>query len=484
MYRFNFLFFLGYNLTSKYIALSNLIIADIDVGRLSLGQRMPAIRKFAKIYNVSNTTAINCYQNLQELGWLQVKPQSGYFVSQPFGKDKRPDFPQFISKISQPKSVTQITAALNSPFYISLISPELIPIEALNRCTRQGNIRNQHLAHLYPAYQGQDQLRKALSHHFSDQYFPLDADKLIITNGCIDAVKTAIEVTTQPGDTIAISSPCFNGLLELLANLKRLVIEIPCCDAQLDLNQLEQHLKNKTIKACLFSSNHINPQGICFSVQQKQQLVTLAEQYQTPIIEDDIYLELSHGITSPLPIKHWDKSGWVLWCGSISKTISPSYRLGWCDPGRFFEHYLTNRRVQNFGVNQSAQNTLFEFIYSRQYRKHLRKLKLKLNQNVRDYHRLLSQFLPEQARISTPEGGLVLWIQVPKLNSQALLTEAIKEHIYFRSGNEFSTLGLYQDCFRLNIGWSISAKDGTSAEVSRYQKLITLCELIKRQLNN
>ncbi|NRA21796.1 MAG: PLP-dependent aminotransferase family protein [Oceanospirillaceae bacterium] len=471
-------------MTTKYIFFSNMIIADIEIGRLSLGQRMPAIRKFSKMYDVSNTTAINCYQHLQGLGWLQAKPQSGYFVTQPFGKDKRPEFPQFISKISQPKSTAQIKAALNSPFYISLISPELIPIEALNRCTRQGNIRNQHLSHLYPEYQGQESLRKVLSQHFSEHYFPLAANKLVITNGCIDAVKTAIEVTTQPGDTIAISSPCFNGLIELLANLKRSVIEIPCCDSQLDLNQLEQHLKNKTIKACLFSSNHINPQGICFSAQQKQQLATLAKQYQTPIIEDDIYLELSHGTTNPLPIKHWDKSGWVLWCGSISKTISPSYRLGWCEPGRFFDRYLTDRSVQTFGVNQSVQNTLFEFIYSGQYSKHLRKLKLKLNQNVRDYHNLLSQFLPKQARISTPQGGLALWVQVPKLNSQVLLNDANKDQIYFRVGNEFSTLALYKDCLRINIGWSISATDEACEEARRYQQLIRLCELIKRQLND
>lgn len=471
-------------MTAKYISLSDMIISDIKLGRLCLGQRMPAIRQFSKMYNVSNTTTINCYQSLQELGWLQARPQSGYFVTQPFGKNNRPDFPQFISKVSHPKSSIQIKEALNSPFYVSLISPELVPFEALNRCTRQGNKRNQHLSHLYPEYQGMGSLRKILSQHFSEQYFPLDANKLIITNGCIDAVKTAIEVTTQPGDTIAISSPCFNGLIELLANLKRSVIEISCCDSQLDLNQLEQHLSDKTIKACLFSSNHINPQGICFSAQQKQKLAILAEKYQTPIIEDDVNLELNHCTTSPLPIKHWDKSGWVLWCGSISKTISPSYRIGWCDPGRYFNQYLINRSIQHFGVNQAVQNTLFEFIFSGQYSKHLKKLKLKLNQNVRDYHNLLRCYLPKQARISTPQGGLVLWVQVPQLNSQVLLNDAIKEKIYFRTGNEFSTIDLYKDCLRINIGWSINSTNKMSDESKRYQQLIKLCELIHRQLSN
>lgn len=471
---------------AKYLLLSKEIISDIELGKLSLGQRMPAIRKFSKIRNISNTTAINCYQNLQELGWLQVKPQSGYFVTQPFGKNKIPEFPLFESKVSLPKRITPLIEAMNSPFYISLISPELIPFDVLNRCTKQGSTRNQHLSHLYPDYQGQPNLRHVLSKHFSDNYFSLNANKLTITNGCIDAVKTAIEVTTKPGDAIAISSPCFNGLIELLASLDRKVIEIPCFDAQLDLIQLEQHLKGKSVKACLFNSNHINPQGISFSAQQKQKLAKLAEQYQTPIIEDDIYLELSHSAHNPLPIKHWDNSGWVLWCGSISKTLSPSYRLGWCEPGRFFEQYLLNRSIRNYGVNLVVQNMLYEFIYSGQYAKHLKKLKIKLNQHVRDYHKFLSQNLPKNARISTPQGGLVLWIQITNLNAQALLIEAAKHKVYFRVGNEFSTLDLYKDCLRINIGWAITdiPKSNTANNPNsiRCKQLATLCHLIVQQI--
>ncbi|SFC71557.1 PLP-dependent aminotransferase family protein [Pseudoalteromonas denitrificans] len=471
-------------MTAKYIALSHIVISKIEQKQLMLGQRMPAIRRFSAIHEVSITTALNCYQNLQALGWLQAKPQSGYFVTQPFGKQAKPQFPQFKTKITSPKSFGQISGAINSPFYISLIAPELIPFDAINRCIRIGNTRNQHQLHLYPEYQGQQNLRKTLAQHFSSQYFPIDMNKLIITNGCIDAVKTAIQVTTKPGDAIAISSPCFNGLIELLENLDRKVIEIPCYDSQLDLAQLKQHIKDEEISACLFSSNHINPQGICFSAKQKQQLAELAAQYKIPIIEDDIYLELSHNNANPLPIKHWDKAGWVLWCSSFSKTVSPSYRLGWCEPGRYFEQYLNDRSVQNFGINLIVQNTFCEFIYSGQYLKHLKKLKLKLNQNVRDYHKLLIAHLPKQARISTPNGGLVLWVQIPNLNSKKLLKLAIKENIYFRAGFEFSTLDLYQDCFRINIGWSINDNNdvNNTEAVNRYEQLIKLCGLIKKQI--
>jgi DNA-binding transcriptional MocR family regulator len=81
-----------------------------------------------------------------------------------------------------------------------------------------------------------------------------------------------------------------------------------------------------------------------------------------------------------------------------------------------------------------------------------------------------------------------MWIQIPELDSDKLLREAIKHDIYFRVGSEFSTIGLYQDCFRINFGWPIPQKlltdntEGAEALIQRYQQLLTLCHLVKTQL--
>jgi len=491
-------------LTAQYILLAEKVIKDIENNVLAIGQRMPAIRKFSKLYGVSITTVNSCYHLLQEQGWLQAKAQSGFFVSQPFGEKMSPQFPSFKTSItqlnpqffSQPfiqqsteqnRNIENVTGDKNCPLFTALIAPELLPLVALNRCHKRATMHQTHELYNYPNSQGLPRLRKNLSAHFTSQHFHLNPEKLVITNGCIDAIKTAIEVTTSPGDVVAISSPCFNGLLDLLANMNRAVIELPFHQGQLDLVQLEQHLVKKTIKACLFSANHINPQGICLSPQQKQKLAELAEHYQIPIIEDDVYLELSHTSITPLPIKHWDKSGWVLWCGAISKTIAPSYRLGWCEPGLFFEKYLNHRSVQYSGVNNFVQKTMSEFIYSGQYLKHIKTIKVKLSQNTHRYHQILQKYLPINARISTPLGGLVLWLQIPNLDSQVLLKTAKLHNINFRIGNEFSSLGLYKDCFRINIGWPIALNDPIldeehSQEHKLRTKVIKLCQLINQQL--
>jgi len=414
---------------------------------------------------------------------LHAKPQIGYFITQPLNKQSTPIYPKFSAKTTKPKVSQSIVQGLRGPFYTAQLPAELLPQDSLSRCLRRANQRAGSDLFAYPDYQGDISLRTALANHFSQQHFPLRADKLVITNGCIDAVRSAIEITTKPGDTIAVSSPCFSGLLNLLENMGRLVVEIPCYHSQLDLEQLEELLQAKQISACLFSANHINPQGFCLSNQQKQRIAELAAHFQVPVIEDDIYLELSYSNISPLPIKYWDKSGWVLWCSSVSKTIAAGYRLGWCEPGRFFNDYLQLRNVQFFGVNNIVQHTVCEFINTGQYAKHLKKLTTTLASHARQYHSLLRELLPDNTKISVAEGGMVIWLQLDNMNSQTVLEEALKQGVSFRAGGEFTTLEYYQNCLRLNIGWPIVANEKDTSEkqaeaLALRAKLVILCQLI------
>ncbi|WP_163836277.1 aminotransferase-like domain-containing protein [Spartinivicinus ruber] len=471
-------------MVALYKALADSVIDSIQSGKLKVGAKMPSIRQFKDQHQVSKTTALNCYYLLQEQGWLQSKPQSGFYTSLPWGEQRLPLYPKFEAMITKPRLPRFSMGERDAPFYASQLAPELIPLELLNRCFKRANCRSDNGINLYPQAQGNPKLIRSLSQHFSQHYFPI-SESIVITNGCIDAVCTAIEVTTKVGDAIAITSPCFNGLLELLANLQRMVVEIPSHNGELDLDQLEHHMKTGTIKACLMSSNHINPQGLVLTVQQKQVLAKLATQYQVAIIEDDVFLELSYTKNNPLPIKHWDKKGWVLWCGSVSKTLSPSYRIGWCEPGRFFNQYLAQRQVKFYGVSQPVQNTLHEFINSGLYLKHLNKLRLTLAQQARDYYQFLQQHLPTTARLSTALGGMVIWIQVPKLNSQKLFNTAKEQGIFFRPGKEFSSRNLYNDCFRINTGWPISLSSNANTQKeqvdNRRDELKKLCNLVIQQ---
>ncbi|MEH6443169.1 MAG: PLP-dependent aminotransferase family protein [Oceanospirillaceae bacterium] len=467
----------------RYKQLASSVMQDIIEDRLVLGARMLSVRQFAKLHTVSMTTALNCYNKLHEQGWLSVKPQSGYFITRPLTISNAPTFPKFSASVTVPNGYAQVANNYSEhPFYTAQLAAGLIPREILNRCFHRGNLRNTNENYQYPAASGELSLRSALSEHVSQNYFRLPAQALIITNGCIDAVRSAIDIVSEVGDTIAISSPCFSGLLNLLLSMQRKVLEIPCHNAQLDLTQLEFYMQAGALKAGLFSANFINPHGLCLSIEQKKLLAKLAAKYQIPIIEDDVFLELGFNNYKPKPIKYWDDQGWVIWCGSISKTVAPSYRLGWCAPGRFYTTYINHRQVNSLAVNVPVQAAFFEFINSGQYSKHLKKTTLSLSLHAAAYHRFLTERLPKHACVSTLQGGMVMWLQIPGFDFLSIYGKATEQGLNFKHGAEFSTLALYKDCIRLNIGWPLEYELKDGMRVS--DKLQQLCELINRQLES
>lgn len=467
----------------RYKKLAEQIISDIQSTRLTAGQRMPSLRRLAEQSSVSMTTALNCYRLLEVQGWVTARPQSGYYVSAIPTHGETPEPVQFRSRVTAIRTNRQWrddTSGFSGPFGISQLAPDLLPTTELQRSLKRAMhlLGNEFLQYADP--QGITFLRRALSGHYALAGFPVAADELVISNGCIDAVRTALEVTTKPGDGVAISSPCFNGLLELLAELGRKVVEIPCLGNGLDLIQLEQHLSRNELGACLFSSSHMNPHGTCLSVEQKQALAELANRYRVPIIEDDIYGDLSYGGQPELPVKYWDRGGYVLWCSSVSKTLAAGLRLGWCWPGRYQKAYLRRAHISSLACNSLLQHGLADFIHSGQYLKHLKRVRTELFSRASNYRKLLLEHLPEGAAVSHPKGGMVLWVQVPTLDSARLSDAARDQGLDIRRGALFSSRGLYKNCFRLNTGWSLAQVHDQERSIE--QALLQICELTKETI--
>ena len=466
----------------KYESLAQLTIDEIRSGKLPVGTRLPALRVTSKQHFVSITTATNAYRYLEETGWISAIPQSGFFVSNRSTKDNNsliPQVPGFQSVHRDPKSYAPIygynpTVDFFSPLGTSMISPDLLPTVELQRSIKRVTSRSNNLIHQYPTPQGNPQLRSALADHFRKDHFAFKDSDLLITSGCINAIQIAIEVTSNVGDTIAISSPCFSGLLDLLTILKRNIIEIPSNDQGLNLDRLEKLMKTQQIAAALFNTSHMNPSGTSLCIQQKQQLANLANKYTIPIIEDDVYIELSHYGKPPLPTKYWDKGGYILWCGSVSKTLAAGLRLGWCLPGRYFKKYLNQHKLTGVGVSELMQASFAEFINTNQYRSHINKVRLALSRHIYDYRQFLIKNLPANTRVSQPEGGTVLWVQIPQLDANKLQKAAKEQLIDIRSGSSFSTHKYYKDCFRINCGWPL---EKSISPTSAYQQIMNLCKM-------
>lgn len=467
----------------KYKVITEQIIADIQSQKLMPGQRLPSLRKLTKQLNVSMTTALKSYRSLEQQGWVVTQPKSGFFVSTPLYQSDVPTQPQFRSSSRSVPTRLDLSDSpdfntTSGPLGVSRLNPARMPLLSLKRSIKRTVSQADEYLASYSDPQGIYKLRQVLAEHFSLYGFAIAADDLFISNGCMDAIRVALAVSTAPGDAVAISSPCFNGLLKLLSSMSRRVVEIPCNSEGIDLSQLEQKFKNREVKAALLSSSFMNPHGTSLSIEQKQALAALANQYKVPIIEDDIYGELGYEQLFPLPIKYWDSNGYVLWCSSVSKSLANGLRIGWCSAGRYLEDCVDICATEHLGLNGLMQASLADFINAGLYRKHIQSIRKTTLTNAHAYRQILLENLPKGSAISIPKGGFVLWVQVPGLDDSKLRALTHKAKIDIRFGAQFTTRKLYRDCFRLNIGWGLSEMHDSDRTIE--QALLSLADSVKK----
>ncbi|WP_333975655.1 PLP-dependent aminotransferase family protein [Acinetobacter colistiniresistens] len=454
-------------MTFQYQRLAEQLAHKIYQHELQPQQKLSSLREFARQQSISLSTAQQCYELLEAKGLIYVKAKSGYFVNSRQYQSAVPDSPQFESKARRVSNLdlqNQIqTASIQhnlTPLGAIQLSPHLIPVDGLRRSLQRALKHCQPEDFLYCNKQGHQHLRQALSDHWREDGIYVATEDIFISNGCMPALSLLIQQISQEGDSILLPTPTFNGQLQMLASLKRNIIEIPADHRGIDLERLEFFMQQGSAKLCLLTANFQNPLGYCLSNEQKQQIARLAQKYQCFILEDDIYGECSFQKERPLPVRYWDQEGYVIWCGSVSKSLSTAYRVGWFCLGRQLQHLRPQLLANNVGVNTPLQLGLADFIYSRSYREHLDRLRPKLMQQVEQYRAyILECFHGIPIALSQSQGGYALWMQLPEsITGLELYYMAQAQGINIVPGEVFGEDRRYQHFIRLNAGHALTAE--------------------------
>ncbi|MCG2600980.1 MAG: PLP-dependent aminotransferase family protein, partial [Achromobacter sp.] len=195
-----------------------------------------------------------------------------------------------------------------------------------------------------------------------------------------------------------------------------------------------------------------NPLGDCMPDAAKQRLLKIAQRHDLTVIEDDAFGDLGHKTERPPAIKAWDRDGRVIYCGSCGKSMAPAFRLGWVLGGK------RHRQLESLKVSNSLaaplleQQVLADYMKSGKLPAHLRKLRTRLAAVVPPARDSVRQHFPAGTRVSGPEGGWWLWLELPEpIDTLSLLRTAVRQGISYTPGALFSASGKYGNCLRLNI---------------------------------
>lgn len=262
----------------------------------------------------------------------------------------------------------------------------------------------------------------------------------------------ALATVTRPGDTVAVESPVYFGTLRLAEDLGLRVAELPTDPATgIDPDALRRILPQ--IRACLLISDFSNPLGCLMPDARKREVVEMLAERDIPLIEDDLYGDLFFGNARPKPCKAYDPTGNVIWCGSVSKTLAPGYRVGWVAPGRFKEAILRRKHIHRLAMPTLNQEAVARFMENDRYENHLRRLRGELRANAQRFAATIATHFPEGTHVVMPQGGFMMWVELnARTDTEALYFRAMDEGISIAPGRMFSLRDRYRNCMRLSYG--------------------------------
>lgn len=456
--------------TNLYAQLADTLVEQIRQNVFRPGEKMPSVRLLSRRESVSISTVMAAYELLERRGWVEARRRSGYFVlnrnedtlSAPKQVRARPrPRPATLSQLVMEVQRGSITEGVN----LSRAIPDAdFPIlrQVQRTYTRLSRTRT-FLGIGYDSPEGLLALRQQIARRAVDAGVFAPPESIIITSGCQNAMAHCLRVITQPGDIVAVESPCYYGQLQMIEAFGLQAVEIPAHpETGLSLEALQLALDKWPIKAILTVPTFSNPLGCNMPDGNKKALVDILERYDIPLIEDDIYGDLHYAEQRPKAIKAYDKSGRVLLCSSLSKTIDPQFRIGWIIPGRYFEEVVHSKFVTSHTMESLPQMVAAEILAQGAYERHLRLARETYRQRYQMLLERITEHFPPETRVSRPEGGLVAWVQLPRqVDTTQLYHRAHAENIRFAPGELFSVTGKYRNCMRLNhaLAWSPEIED-------------------------
>jgi DNA-binding transcriptional MocR family regulator len=448
--------------THKYRQIAGNIEKLIENGVFRSGSKLPSVRVVCREQGVSLSTVLEAYYYLEGKGLILSRPKSGYYVSNlKTNRIAKPGASMPVNVLNADethnlvgKVFSTFQAASDVVFSVGVPSVEFLPVARLNKELARAVRSLPGSGTQYESVQGNERLRRQIALQSIHWNGNLSADDIIITSGCMDAVSLCLMAVTRSGDSIAIESPVYFGLLQLAQALGLNVIELPT-DAQtgINLTALKKLAAGGRIKACCLTSNFNNPLGSTIPAKNKKEITEFLTDHQVAIIEDDIYGDLYFGSSRPLSCKSFDTAGNVLWCGSISKTLAPGYRIGWVAPGKFKEQVLRQKLFSSISSVTLQQEVVATFFETGRYENHLRKLRYTLHTNHLKMIDTIARYFPAGTRVSRPQGGFMLWIELPRqFDTSELYDVFLKRHIRIAPGRMFTLQNQYHNCMRLSFG--------------------------------
>lgn len=426
---------------SLHIQIIDWITTRIEQGEWPVGTKLPPQRKLAELLNVNRSTIIEVLDELKADGLLESKIGAGTFVS-------NNSWNVLLNK-SQPNWQRHIEASIHKPNYHTIqlineyeqvssmirlgtgeLSPDLLPTKLLEQSFQSISLLARDIGYSEP--KGSKKLRVILSDHLQKRGIRTSPESILIVSGALQALQLISIGLLEPQSIIFQEHPSYLNSVHPFQSAGMHMLSV----------KRNEHLA-ETLKAAKGKKQSLfytvptlhNPTGSSLTLLEREQLLKVCADLHIPIVEDDVYHELSFEASLPA-IKSFDQGGQVLYVGSVSKTLSPGLRIGWVVAPEPVINRLADIKMQmDYGSSAFSQQIVAHWLSSGLYEAHVANLREQLKERALFVEAILEKDFSQSATWEKSKGGFYIWLRFndPIIN-KALFLKLIKLNVLINPG--------------------------------------------------
>ena len=305
----------------------------------------------------------------------------------------------------------------------------------------------------YGATEGFAPLRESVTEFVKRAGVAAKPETVLPTQGSQQALDLLCKALIDPGDAVLVESPTFLGALHTLRTYRADLHALATDEDGVIVEAAEEAIQRVRPKLMYVIPTFQNPTGRTLALDRREKLADLAAKYGVLLAEDDPYRDVRFSGT-PLPsIKSFDKDGWVVYLGSVSKVIAPGLRVGYAvvDQDVLYKKMIIGKQATDVHSPLLSQAIVDGYLRSGRMEDHLTRI-------CADYKARLDVMLsgldklPSTITHTRPEGGLFVWAQLPEgADALAMLKKAVEKNVAFVPGTHFYFDGGRLNTMRLNF---------------------------------
>jgi GntR family transcriptional regulator/MocR family aminotransferase len=482
-----------------YRQIQAFIRGQIQTGNLLEDSKLPATRALAADLGVSRITVANAYAELEAEGLIYTRPGSGTFVAPqleppPIGEEAtgaQRDWPlwqqDLLGRTWHPvlEEIDTLTRSVERPNLISFTggmgAEELYPAQEFARTMREIFRRDSSEALGYGDPAGYPPLRVTIAHILSSQGIPTNPDEVLVTSGSMQAISLAAYLCLRPGDVVVVESPTYSMAIDLFRSLDVRVLGVPVDDQGMVVEELDLVLQTSRPRLIYTIPTFHNPTSSCMSGSRRRELIALGNRYNVPILEDDFAGDLRYEGRAQPALKALDPGGRVIYVSTFSKMLMPALRVGFLvASGPVYDRLLALKRTIDLATSNLMQRALEAYITVGRYQAHLRRACRVYRKRRNVMLEALGKEMPSEVRWSKPQGGLFIWLQLPRgFSADELFPVAGEEGVSFAPGSYFFPGRRVKSFLRLNF--VMNSSEGIQEGIRRLGRAVERYMDLKRR---